>query len=165
MAATPQDIAALATQLCAAAQLPATSVTAEQVDASTIRLNIASSHPALLIGRNGEALFALQHLLRLIVKNAGGPDAPHVVVDVANYRREQEENIVLIAQDIASRVRQTGLAYEFPPMLSYKRRAIHTFFTNNDYADLAVFSVGEGANRRVRVEPKEARDIDDPALP
>jgi spoIIIJ-associated protein len=151
---TTADLIAITEDLCARCLLNVQRIDAEEVDGSTVRLNLVSEEAPVLIGRNGETLFALQHMLRLMLKRQRGESAPHVIIDVDNYRRGQEESITAIARDVADRVRETGIAYEFPPMLSYKRRAIHTFFAGGEYGDLAAFSIGEGARRRVRVEPK-----------
>ena len=117
-----------------------------------IRLNILSPESSFLIGRHGDHLFALQQILRLLIRKQLGEDV-HVVLDADNYRRNLEKNSELIAQDTAKKVLETGMAEELSPMPSYRRRAIHTYFMNNpEYKDLKIYSVGEGEDRRIRIE-------------
>ncbi len=154
MALTLDDVVALVREFTSRADFETTAIDAEQVDAETVRLNVRCVHVGQLTRPSDAPLFALQHLVRLAVKRRSPDELPHVVLDADSYRTEQEESIASIARDVAARVRETGIAYEFPPMLSYKRRAIHTLFLEPGYADLNVYSVGEGLRRRVRVEPR-----------
>lgn len=124
----------------------------EQTD-KLIRINLKAKVPALAIGRQGETLFALQHLWRLLVRRYVDPEL-EVILDIDNYRKNQEANAEMVAKDAADRVRSSGQAIELPPMPSYRRRAVHTMFTKPEYADLEVFSVGEGFHRRIKVKLK-----------
>lgn len=127
-----------------------------------IRLNIITDDPAILIGRHGDTLFSLQQILRLMLRRHANKDdaiidpeyTQRIIVDVNDYRRSQEKSAELVAQEIARHVRETGAARELVPMPSYKRRAVHTLFSDPDYADLHAFSVGEGEDRRIRIEMK-----------
>ena len=116
-----------------------------------LHINLKAKLPALAIGRQGETLFALQHLWRLLVRRYVDPDL-EVVLDIDNYRKNQEANAEIVAKDAADRVRTSGQAVELAPMPSYRRRAVHTMFTKPEYADLEVFSVGEGFHRRIKVK-------------
>jgi len=123
-----------------------------------IRINLKAKVPAVAIGRQGETLFALQHLWRLLVRRYVDPEL-EVVLDIDNYRKNQEANAEVIAQEAAERVRSSNAAVELSPMPSYRRRAVHTMFTRPEYADLEAFSVGEGSHRRIKVQLKGAAPI------
>lgn len=116
-----------------------------------LRINLKAKVPAVAIGRQGETLFALQHMWRLLVRRYVDPDL-EVVLDIDNYRKNQESNAELIAKDAANRVRSQGIAVELAPMPSYRRRAVHTMFTKPEFEDLEVYSIGEGFNRRIKVQ-------------
>lgn len=164
MASKKEAVVSIVKELFKNNLLDVTDVESDEIDENTVRINIQCEEPAVLIGRNGETLFALQHLIRLLAKKQLEDHSLHVIVDIDNYRKGQEESIATIAKNIATRVRQSGIPYEFPPMMSYKRRAIHTYFTADEHQDLKVFSVGQGAKRRVRVElkgPKQTSDTTD----
>ena len=124
------------------------------VNEKLLHINLKAKLPALAIGRQGETLFALQHLWRLLVRRYVDPDL-EVVLDIDNYRKNQESNAELVAKEAADKVRTSGCAVELAPMPSYRRRAVHTMFTKPEYADLEVFSVGEGFHRRIKVKLKE----------
>lgn len=118
-----------------------------------IRINLKAKVPALAIGRQGETLFALQHLWRLLVRRYVDPEL-EVVLDIDNYRKNQEAAAAVVASEAADKVRTSGASVELPPMPSYRRRAVHTLFTKEEYADLEAFSVGEGGQRRIKVQLK-----------
>lgn len=131
------------------------SIEFEVEEGGIIRFNVQTDEPALLIGKHAENLFAFQHIFRLMARKQFGL-AEHMVVDVDNYRRSQESSAVQIAETAAKRAKDQGLPQELMPMPSYKRRAIHTLFTRPEYSGFRVYSVGEGEERRVRVEYHQA---------
>lgn len=169
METTPKQTAKqLLEELLIKALIEFDGIESNEQEENIIRLNIVTSEPAMIIGRRGETLFAIQQLLRMIAQKSIGRDF-QLVLDVDDYRKNQERNAELIARDIAKRVQRTGEAEELAPMPSYKRRAVHTFFAQPEYADLNVFSVGEGDDRRIRIEnqaenqePKMVKEIDSP---
>ncbi len=79
---------------------------------------------ALLIGRHGQTLDAIQELARTSVGRRLD-DRIRVLVDVGDYRKRQEERLVEHARDVAERVRATGTEERFDPMNSYERKLIH----------------------------------------
>ncbi|MDD4351432.1 MAG: hypothetical protein PHU71_00410 [Candidatus Gracilibacteria bacterium] len=132
-----------------------------QEEGGIVRLNVLSSESPFLIGRHGEHLFALQQVLRLLTRKQLGEEA-HVVLDVDNYRKNLERNSELVAKDIAKKVLQTGIAEELAPMPSYRRRAVHTSFVSDpEFKDLKIYSVGEGEERRIRIEKINRELFDD----
>jgi spoIIIJ-associated protein len=161
MASKQEEVVSLTKDLFKNNLLDVTDVESEEIDENTIRINIQCEEPAVLIGRNGETLFALQHIIRLLAKKQLADHSLHIIVDIDNYRKGQEDSIATIARNIATRVRQSGIPYEFPPMMAYKRRAVHTYFTAEEHSDLKVFSVGQGSKRRVRVELKDPKQTSD----
>lgn len=166
MAASTAEIVTLTEELCRACGLELQGVESEQVDAGTVRLNLRTAGASPLTAPTDAPLFALQHLLRLLLKKHLGDGATHVVVDADGYRSGQERDITGVAREVAQQVRDTGVPYEFPPMLSYKRRAIHTAFTDPTFGDLHAYSVGEGLRRRVRVERRvTSADLTGAGLP
>ncbi|OGC82063.1 MAG: hypothetical protein A2V81_02830 [Candidatus Abawacabacteria bacterium RBG_16_42_10] len=118
-----------------------------------LRISLKAKVPAVAIGRQGETLFALQHMWRLLVRRYVDPEL-EVVLDIDNYRKNQEANAELVAKEAAKKVRAQSIAVELPPMPSYRRRAVHTMFMNPEYADLEVYSIGDGLRRRIKVQLK-----------
>ena len=118
----------------------------------TSRLNVVGNgdtHDALgaLIGRKGERLSALQHLVNLMLAPAAV-----VLVDVEDYRGRRERQLRDIANRAAARVQETGKMLQLEPMPALERRWIHLAL--RDHADVATQSIGEEPNRRIVVLPR-----------
>lgn len=128
------------------------------IEEKLLRVSLKAKVPAIAIGRQGETLFALQHLWRLLVRRYVDEDL-EVVLDIDNYRKNQELNAELVAKEAAEKVRTLGKPVELSPMPSYRRRAVHTMFTKPEYADLEAFSVGEGFGRRIKVQAKGGQSV------
>jgi spoIIIJ-associated protein len=79
---------------------------------------------ALLIGRHGQTLDAIQELARTSVGRRLD-DRIRVLVDVGDYRKRQEERLIEHAREVAERVRSSGTEERFDPMNSYERKLVH----------------------------------------
>ena len=122
----------------------------------TSRLNVlgdGEEREALgaLIGRKGERLSALQHLVNLMLSRQMGAWT-RVLVDVEDYRGRRERQLREIAERAAARVIETGKMLQLEPMPALERRWIHLAL--KDHADVATQSIGEEPNRRIVVLPR-----------
>jgi spoIIIJ-associated protein len=106
-----------------------------------------------LIGRKGERLSALQHLVNLMLSRKTG-SWTRVLVDVEDYRGRRERQLVDLANRAADRVVQTGAMLQLEPMPPLERRWIHIAL--RDHPAVATQSIGEEPNRRIVVLPREA---------
>ena len=123
----------------------------------TNRLNVVGAdddeHEALgaLIGRKGERLSALQHIVNLMLSREMG-EWTRVLVDVEGYRGRREQQLREIADRAAARVVETGKMLQLEPMPALERRWIHLAL--RDHPAVGTQSIGEEPNRRVVVVPK-----------
>jgi len=122
----------------------------------TSRLNVVAQgddRDALgaLIGRKGERLSALQHLVNLMLSKEMGAWT-RVLVDVEDYRGRRERQLRELAERAAARVVETGKMLQLEPMPALERRWIH--LTLRDHASVATQSIGEEPNRRVVLVPR-----------
>lgn len=122
----------------------------------TSRLNVVAQgedRDALgaLIGRKGERLSALQHLVNLMLSKEMGAWT-RVLVDVEDYRGRRERQLRELAERAAARVTETGKMLQLEPMPALERRWIH--LTLRDHADVVTQSIGEEPNRRVVLLPR-----------
>ncbi|HEY5496192.1 MAG TPA: RNA-binding cell elongation regulator Jag/EloR [Candidatus Limnocylindrales bacterium] len=123
----------------------------------TNRLNVIGAdddeHEALgaLIGRKGERLSALQHIVNLMLSREMG-EWTRVLVDVEGYRGRREQQLREIADRAAARVVETGKMLQLEPMPALERRWIHLALRN--HPAVGTQSIGEEPNRRVVVVPK-----------
>jgi spoIIIJ-associated protein len=95
-----------------------------------VTLHIRTPQPFRLIGRDGHTLEELQFLFNRILA-AGSENAPHVVLDVENYRAQQRTALLDRIRGIVEKVRQSGEPIDLPPMNSFERRMIHLAFKDD----------------------------------
>ncbi len=107
----------------------------------------------MLIGKGGETVRALQHLLLLIVSKQtdthfkpGG-----FVFDVNDYLKDREQYLVSLAKATADEVRQSHLPKELMVMPASERRIIHV--TLSEEQGVQTESVGKKGERCVVVKP------------
>ncbi len=132
---------------------PFRKVKIEKKDVDTYRVNIESEEPSMLIGHHGENIFALQNILRTIIWSKEGENC-NITVDVDDYRKRQEDNILKLAERKADTVRKTGRPQTLPPMSAYFRRLCHMHLAQEGFSDIATESVGEGESRHLMIKPK-----------
>jgi spoIIIJ-associated protein len=131
-------------------------VTVEIREGETSRLNVVGDGPdrealGSLIGRKGERLSALQHLVNLMLSRRTG-QWTRVLVDVEDYRGRRERQLIDLATRAADRVAETGKMLQLEPMPALERRWIHLALRDNE--NVSTQSIGEEPNRRVVVLPR-----------
>jgi len=99
-----------------------------------------------LIGRKGERLSALQHLVNLMLSRRMG-SWTRVLVDVEDYRGRRERQLTELATRAAEQVRQTGQMLQLEPMSALERRWVHLAL--RDVEGITTQSIGEEPMRRV----------------
>jgi len=122
----------------------------------TSRLNVVAEGAereslGALIGRKGERLSALQHIVNLMLSRQMG-EWTRVLVDVEDYRGRRERQLNDLAQRAAERVAETGKMLQLEPMPALERRWVHLAL--RDHGAVATQSIGEEPNRRVVVLPR-----------
>ena len=116
----------------------------------TIFIDVLGRDLGMLIGRRGEHLSHLQYLVNTIVNRRLG-DWNRVILDVEGYRSRREESLVGLAERVARQVARSGRPIVLEPMPPNERRIIH--LTLLAHPGVATQSSGEGAQRRITVEP------------
>ncbi|HEU5204974.1 MAG TPA: RNA-binding cell elongation regulator Jag/EloR [Candidatus Limnocylindrales bacterium] len=131
--------------------------TVEVDSGETSRLNVVGTGDekealGALIGRKGERLSALQHLVNLMLSKQVGTWT-RVLVDVEDYRGRRERQLRDLANRAATRVVETGKMLQLEPMPALERRWVH--LTLRDHPNVATQSIGEEPNRRVVLVPRD----------
>lgn len=103
-----------------------------------------------LVGRDGEGLDALQHLVARIVSKQSG-SRQMVSVDLGGYRLRRERELRDMAYQLADAVRQTGHPVMTEPMGAGERRVVHLAL--NEDPDIATFAVGDGLVKPITIAP------------
>ncbi len=140
------------------AHLGFTDVTIEVRQGETSRLNVVAGEAdrdslGSLIGRKGERLSALQHLVNLLLSRKTG-EWTRVLVDVEDYRGRRERQLQELAQRAAERVHETGRMLQLEPMPALERRWVHLAL--REIPGVTTQSIGEEPNRRIVVLPAES---------
>ncbi len=109
---------------------------------------------ALLIGRGGSTLLAIQTLLLAII-NKGQQKRRRLRLDINDYMRRREERLKGLALKAAREVRLTGRPKVFESLRSRERKIIHDTLKNDPY--VYTYSEGEEPNRKLIIAPKEKK--------
>lgn len=115
-----------------------------------IFVEIKGADCAVLIGRGGEHLVALQFLTNAVIHRLS-KEKVYVRLDIAGYRQRQEQSLAQNARRMAVKVARTGKTFEMYPMRPADRRVVHEALQN--FKGVKTYSEGEGANRRVIIAP------------
>lgn len=119
------------------------------------RLNVESEDGAILIGRKGRTLSALQYLVnRMISRGDTAENTERLIVDVGGYVDRRRESLEDMARSLAEKAKDTGRNMRLKPMSPQERRIVHV--TLQDDPDVRTFSLGESLFRSVIISPKNA---------
>lgn len=120
-------------------------------DEGELILDITGDDLAILIGRHGRTLDALQFVVSAITVRSMGFRYP-VIVDVEGYKSRQREKLESIARSTANKAASQHRSVKMRPMTPYERRIVHIALRDDDRVDTA--SKGEGSARHVVVVPR-----------
>ena len=118
---------------------------------NNITIKIFSDHNAVLIGKNGYTISALQTIIRQILFNNTNK-AISITLDVENYKEKREKTLEELAEKISERVIKTKKSVTLDPMSAYERKIIHMKLQDND--KVKTFSKGEEPHRRIVITLK-----------
>ena len=120
----------------------------------TTFVNISSDGlDGLLIGRRGETLASIQHVVNRVFTSRTGRHSK-ITVDVGGYVRRKHRLLVEKAQRIAERVRRTHQEFDFEPLKASERRIIH--LAVSEFDDVTTYTIGDGLLRKVVISPKSS---------
>ncbi len=122
------------------------------VEDKNLMLDIEGKDTAVLIGRRGDTLDALQYLTGLVI-NRGREDYRKVMLDAENYRFKREVTLEKLARRLASNVAKSGKPVTLEPMNPYERRILHATLQSNPRVE--TYSEGEEPYRRVVIRRKK----------
>lgn len=104
-----------------------------------------------MIGREGETLRSLNHLVRKIIeKSSGKEEISNVFIDINGYQKKRFDSLKNIAHMMAERAKYFKSNIEVDPMPANERRIIHMFLEG--IPDIKTESEGYGPERRVVIK-------------
>jgi spoIIIJ-associated protein len=111
-----------------------------------LNADIFTKQGSILIGRRGETLDALQHLLnRMICRN--DRDMPMILLDVEGYRAKIHRRLRKVALNAAEKVQKTGQPLKLEPMAPHDRKYIHKLLS--EIEGITTYSMGREGQRHV----------------
>ena len=119
-------------------------------DEGELILDISGDDMAVLIGRHGKTLDALQFIVSMITIRTIGFRYP-VIVDVEGYKNRQRQKLESIAHSSANRAASQHRKVGLRPMTPYERRIVHIALRDDNRVE--TISEGEGSARHVVVVP------------
>lgn len=119
------------------------------LDDENMLINLDGEDSAIMIGRHGETLKALEFITNLIYR--ADPSTSKIRFDCGGYRVRREESLVRLAESVAREVIRKNAPIGLEPMSSWERRVIHVALQEN--ADISTCSEGEEPLRRIVIQP------------
>lgn len=117
-----------------------------------INVMLVTENNALLIGKDGKNIDAIQILLRQAVCNQTNQNIK-VLVDISGYKNKKNKNLEFEIKKICKEVINTKVEVKLDPMNSYQRRIVHTVVS--EFPNLKSESIGEAPNRYTVISYKE----------
>ena len=106
---------------------------------------------ALLIGKHGATIDALQHIAARAAFQGADRDRKRVVIDAGGYRERRQTALERAADRAVEDAVSFGRSVELDPMNSFERRIVHTHL--KDRTDVETHSEGDEPERRLVVSP------------
>lgn len=120
-----------------------------KIDGKYVAFQLESEKAALLIGKRGQTLNALQQLAQLVA-NKYSTQFKVVRIDVGDYRERRQKSLETLAERMADRAIRTGRKVQLEPMPAYERKVIHHTLSNR--LDIETYSEGKDPYRYLVIE-------------
>ena len=117
-------------------------------DNGELILDINGGDLAVLIGRHGLTLDALQMVVSSLLSSTLGFHYP-IVVDIEGYKSRRKNKVQSLARSAAARAKKQHGSVSLPPMNAYERRLVHLALVDDD--SVVTHSEGEEPMRHVVV--------------
>ncbi len=126
-------------------------IDAKFIDNKQLVINMEGPEMGVVIGKRGQTLDSLQHLVGLVV-NKGEFAFITVTLDTEGYRKRRKETLEHLAINLAKKAKHLHKNVVLEPMNPYERRIIHSTLQNDRY--VTTHSEGVEPHRYVVISPK-----------
>ena len=117
-----------------------------------ILLRVKGDNPALLIGKHGQTLEAIQYLVEKIV-NKNSEQRIRIQVDVEGYLEKRQASLQELVGRLAKKAKQTGKPVTIGQMNAYDRRIVHLAL--KDDSGVRTKSIGNGYIKKLMIFPRK----------
>jgi len=121
-------------------------------DPGSVLLEVSGDSSGLLIGRRGQTLDALEHVVNRIV-GRDDESTGRVMIDVEHYRERRCDHLTELARRLGEQAKDSGRPVTLDPMSARDRRVVHLAL--QDDPAIATRSEGDGHFRKVIILPVE----------
>ncbi|MBA3030770.1 MAG: KH domain-containing protein [Desulfobacteraceae bacterium] len=123
-----------------------------EVKERAIKYHVTSEKSALIIGKRGQTLEAIQYLLEKILnKNRTGK--VRINVDIEGYLESRKDSLEEMAVKLADKAKKTGKPVSAGNMNAHDRKVIHLTLKND--RKVRTQSMGDGALKKLVIFPKK----------
>jgi|SRR3989344_3472043 len=148
---TKDEISNLIKDLVEKTKVSLNEITVTEEEGANTWFSVEVSEPHFFTLHDGEALDALNHLVRRIIENKTPEKfGSGILIDINGFQKKRVENVRAVAHMMGERARYFKSNIEVDPMSAFERRVVHEFLSNA--ADLKTESVGFGPTRRVVIK-------------
>lgn len=126
-------------------------ITSEK-DSKKIIYNISGGNSAILIGRHGQTLEAMQSLVEKII-NKSNTERIRVQVDVEGYLENRKKNLIRHAERMADKCKSIRRPVTVGNMNAHDRRIVHIALRGDN--KVRTHSTGEGYLRKLVIFPRK----------
>lgn len=120
------------------------------VEGNHVTFELSGEKIALLIGKRGQTLNALQYLVHLVI-NKDGKQFYTVTVDAEGYRARRKETLESLAYKMADKAKRLNKKVALEPMPAYERKIIHSILQGNK--EISTYSDGVEPHRHIVIKP------------
>lgn len=114
-----------------------------------VTFNLSGDKIAILIGKRGKTLNALQYLTQLVLNKSGGK-YHSVTVDAEGYRKRREETLIDLAYKMADKAKRLDRKVALEPMPAYERKIIHSALEKTE--NVSTYSDGIEPHRYIVIK-------------
>jgi len=114
-------------------------------------LNVENEYISGQITKNSKLAEAMEHILRKKPRHLRQELPFRIFVDVSGNRRQREEELIQMAQDLSSKVHENKRPIVLNYKSSYDRKIIHMALDKDDR--VYTKSIGSGPNRKLMILP------------
>ncbi|MBW1692840.1 MAG: Jag N-terminal domain-containing protein [Deltaproteobacteria bacterium] len=122
-----------------------------QEETDRISFQVKGGNAAILIGKHGQTLEAIQYIVEKIV-NKQQKERVRIYIDIEGYLKNRRIGLQKLATRMAEKVKRTGKPATIDPMNAHDRRIVHIAL--KDDSKVRTQSVGEGFIRKLVILPK-----------
>ena len=125
----------------------------DQDDTGMIILEIKTENPAIIIGRHGHTLDAIQHLVNILSNRKFKEDErKKIIIDIEDYRAKRKDILTKYALEKADIVKKYNKEITLCFMNASERRIIHVVLQEDPLVN--TYSEGTDPYRKVIINPQ-----------